>query len=104
MRFLPLLKSFILIYIKQTLQNHNTENSKQIFIEKKLLGFTFLIPTYMFLCAVCTLCYSKNPLISLTILIQENTVGGSNVGIYRSLTDTSMWKLGNYSVRYAIMF
>ncbi len=30
----------------------------------------------------------------LPILLQENTVGGPNVGIYKSLTDTWTWKLG----------
>ncbi len=40
------MKSFILRYIKHTLQRHNTENSKQILTGKELRGYTVPIPTY----------------------------------------------------------
>ncbi len=55
--------------------------------QKRNCAATFPIPTFKFLWAiykfpwsVCLLCCRK--------------IGGLNVGIYRSLTDTWMWKLG----------
>ncbi len=50
---------------------------------------TIPIPIFMFLWAI--LCI---PLIDLPILRQDITVGWPKVRIFRSLTDTWMWKLG----------
>jgi hypothetical protein len=68
------------------LQKHNNENSKQIFLGKELRcyspipTFLFLWVIYIFLWSVCLFCCRK--------------IGGPNVGIYKSLTDTWMWILG----------
>ncbi len=65
---------------------HNTENSKQIFPEKELRGlspisaFMCLWEIYIFPCSVCLFCNRK--------------ICGPILGIYKSLTDTWMWKLG----------
>ncbi len=71
-----------------TLQRHCTESSKQIFSEMKLRG---LVPNSYIHVSVS---YLYIPRIGLPILLQQNTVGGLILGIYKSLTDTWMWKLG----------
>jgi hypothetical protein len=53
-------------FSRGTLQRHNTENSKQIFPEKELRGYS---PNFLFMYI---------PLIGLPILLQE--IGGPNVG------------------------
>ncbi len=71
-----------------TLQRHNTENSKQIFPEKELSclspNFHIHVHVYLsdfhFIFPVCLFCYRK--------------ICGRILGIYKSLTDTWMWKLG----------
>jgi hypothetical protein len=70
-----------------SLQRHNTENSKQIFAEKELRGLSPNFPHscvcerfYMFPGSVCLFCCRK--------------ICGPILGIYESLTDTWMWKLG----------
>ncbi len=68
--------------VHTTLQRHNTENSKQIFPEKELHG---LSPNFHIHVSVSDLYIST---IGLPILLQEN------MGIYKSLTDTWMWKYG----------
>ncbi len=57
-------------------------------IPRKELHSTVPIPTLIFLWAI----YMYIPLICRPILLQENM--WTNVGIYRSLTETWMWKLG----------
>ncbi len=68
-------------------KNHDTENSKQIFPEKELHGHS---PNFRIHVSVSDLCI---PTIDLPILLQGNRCGPI-LGIYRSLTDTWMWKLG----------
>ncbi len=72
-----------------TLQRHNTENSKQIFPGKELRGY---FPNSYIHVSVSDLYIYSIPLIGLPILLRK--IGGPNVGVYRSLTDTLMWKLG----------
>jgi hypothetical protein len=76
----------VLCSFHHTLQRHNTENSKQIFPEKELRGYS---PSSYIHVSVSDLYIPK---IGLPILLQDK--GGLNVGIYRSLTDTKMGKLG----------
>ncbi len=66
----------------RTLQRHITENSKQIFPEKEFHGYS---PNSYIHVSVS---YLYIYLIGLPILLKDNTVGGPNVGINRSLTDT----------------
>jgi hypothetical protein len=71
-----------------TLQRHNTENSKQIFPEKELCGLSphFHIHVSVsdlkkiFPRSICLFCCRK--------------ICGPILGIYNSLTDKLMWKLG----------
>ncbi len=74
---------------KYTLQRQNTENSKQIFPAKELQG---LQSQFLHSC-FCERFILYIPVISLPILLQENRCSNV-VGIYRSLTDTWMWKVG----------
>ncbi len=69
-----------------TLQRTNTENLKQIFPEKELRGHNLKFHIQVF---VSDLYIST---IDLPILLQE--ICGPTQGIYKSLTDTWMWKLG----------
>jgi hypothetical protein len=57
---------YMAVWKKSTLQRHNTENSKKIFPEKKLLGLSPFCHIYV---SVSDLCI---PMIGLTILLQEN--------------------------------
>ena len=73
---------------RDPLQRTNTENSKQIFPEKELRALSpnfhihvFVSDLYVYITAV-----------GLPNLQQE--ICGPILGIYKSLTDTSMWKLG----------
>ncbi len=68
------------------LQRNNTENSKQIFLEKELSGHS---PNFHIHVSVSDLYI---PTIDLPILLQE--ICGPILGIYKALTDTRMWKLG----------
>ncbi len=61
----------------RTAKTHNTKNSKQIFPEKELRGYS---PNSYIHVSVSDLYI---PLIGLPILLQDNIVGGPNVGIYR---------------------
>jgi hypothetical protein len=70
-----------------TLQRHNTKNSKQKFPEKELRDHN---PNSYIHVSVSHLYI---PTIGLPILLQENR-WGLIVGIYRSLKDTLMWKMG----------
>ncbi len=70
-----------------TLQRYNIDNTKQIFLGKELRGYS--PSSYIHV----SLSYLYIPLIGLPFLLQEN-IGGSNMGICRSLTHTWMWKLG----------
>ncbi len=70
-----------------TLQRHKTENSKQIFPEKELCG---LSPNSHIHVSVSDLYI---PTIGLPILCYRK-ICGPILGIYKSLTDTWMWKLG----------
>ncbi len=69
-----------------TLQRTNTENSKQILPEKELRGQS---PNLHIHVSVSDLYI---PTIDLPFLLQE--ICGPILGIYKSLTDTWMWKLG----------
>ncbi len=69
------------------LQRHNTENSKQIFPEKELCGYSPNFHSHVSLGDLHIL------MIDLPILLQE--ICGQILGIaYILLTDTWMWKLG----------
>jgi hypothetical protein len=69
-----------------TLQRTNTENSKQIFPEKEMRGN---IPNFHIHVPVSDLYIPTN---DLPILLQE--ICGLILGIFKSLTDTRMWKSG----------
>ncbi len=69
------------------LQRTNTEISNLIFPEKKLRGHT--VPISTFTCVCERFIY---PAIDLPILLQD--ICGPILGIYKSLTDTWIWKLG----------
>ncbi len=62
---------------------HNTENSKHT----SICAATVPIPIFMFLWAICIFPRS-------VCLFCCRKISGPIVGIYRSLTDTCMWKLG----------
>ncbi len=62
------------------LQRTNTENSKQIFLEKELRGHS---PNFHINVSVSDLFI---PMIDLPILLQE--ICGPILGLYKSLTDT----------------
>jgi hypothetical protein len=64
----------------------NTENSKQIFPEKELRGHS---PNFYIHVSVIDIYI---PRIDLPILLQD--ICGLILGIYKSLADTYMWKLG----------
>ncbi len=68
-----------------TLQSQNAENLKQIFPEKEYRG---LSPNF-FHVSVSELYI---PTMGLPILLQE--IYGPILGLYKSLTDKLMWKLG----------
>jgi hypothetical protein len=63
-----------------TRQRHNNENSKQIFLEKEMRGAS---PNFHIHVSVSNLYIPGLP-----FLLQENTVCGPILGIYKSLTDT----------------
>jgi hypothetical protein len=63
----------------RTLQRTNTENSKQIFPEKKLRGHS---PNFH----IMSLSDLYIPTINLSILLQE--ICGPILGIYKSIADT----------------
>ncbi len=69
-----------------TLQRQNTEISKQIFPEKEYRG---LSPNFHIHSSVSDLYI---PTIGLPIVLEE--ICRSILGLYKSLTDTWMWKLG----------
>jgi len=68
-----------------TLQRQNAENLKQIFPEKEYRGFS---PNFHIHASVSELYI---PTMGLPFLLEE--VCGPMLGIYKSLTDTWMWKL-----------
>ncbi len=73
--------------MKHSLQRQNTENLKQIFSEMKIGGLSpntyihvsFFWAIYIFPRSVCLFCCRK--------------IGGPILGIFKSLTETWMWKL-----------
>ncbi len=69
-----------------TLQRTNSENSKQIFPEKQLRSHS---PNFQLHVSMSDLYI---PTIDLSILLQQ--ICGPILGIYKSLTNTWMWKLG----------
>jgi hypothetical protein len=69
-----------------TLQRQNAENLKQIFPEKEYRG---LSPNFHIHVSVCELCI---PTMGLPFLLEE--ICRPILGIYKSLPDTRMWKLG----------
>jgi hypothetical protein len=72
-------------YLVPTLQRQNTEISKQIFPEKEYRG---LSPDFHIHASVGNLYI---PTIGLPILMEE--ICRLLLGLYKSLTDTWMWKL-----------
>ncbi len=75
------------IYYHRTfVQSTNIENSKQISPEKELRCHSPYVHIYV------TISDLYIPTIDLPILLQE--ICGPILGIYKSLTDTWMWKLG----------
>jgi hypothetical protein len=74
------------VYIYPTLQRQNTEISKQIFPGKKYRG---LSPNFHIHASVSDLYI---PTIGLPILLEK--ICRPILGLYKSLTDTWMWKLG----------
>jgi hypothetical protein len=70
----------------RTLKRQNTEISKQIFLEKEYRG---LSPNFHIHASVSD---SYIPTISLPILLEE--ICRPIMGLYKSLTDTWLWKLG----------
>ncbi len=74
------------VFLWSTLQKTHTEYSKQIFPEKELRGH---IPNFHIHVSVSDLYIST---IKLPIMLQE--ICGQILGIYKSLTNTWMWKLG----------
>ncbi len=81
----PSADTYCTMYIS-TLQRQNAENLKQIFPEKKYRG---LSPNFHIHVSVSEL-YMLT--MSLPFLLEE--ICGPILGIYKSLTDTWMWKLG----------
>jgi hypothetical protein len=73
-------------HLAYTLQRINTENSKQIFSEKELLCHSPKFHIHVFVSDLYI------PAMDLPILLQE--ICGLILGIFKSLTDTLMWKLG----------
>jgi hypothetical protein len=71
-----------------TLQRRNPENLKRLFPVKKLRG---LSPNFHIHVSVSDL---DIPTIGLPILLQENMWTDLGNKLYKSLTDTLMWKLG----------
>ncbi len=71
---------------RTTLQRQNTEISKQIFPEKE---YRSLSPKIHIHASVCDLYI---PTIGLPFLLEE--ICRPLLGVYKSLTDTWMWKLG----------
>ncbi len=71
--------------LNSALQRHYTDNSKQIFPEMKLCALSpisciqLYVSFFVFPWSVCLFCSRK--------------IGGPIVGIYKSLTETWMWKL-----------
>jgi hypothetical protein len=75
-----------LLKARATLQRQNAENLKQIFPEKEYRG---LSPNFHSHVAVSELYI---PTMGLPFLLEE--ICGPILRIYKSLTDTLMWKLG----------
>jgi hypothetical protein len=69
------------------LQRHNTENSKQIFPENELRGIS---PNFHLSVSLSDLYI---PTIGLRILLHRK-ICGAILGIYKSLTETCMRKMG----------
>jgi hypothetical protein len=80
------------------LQRHNTENSKQIFPEKKLCGSS---PNCHLHVSVSDL-YTSTPTIGLPILLQENvwTNPGNTVQLHKSPTDNMNVEIGTEVVQF----
>ncbi len=74
------------LYFHPTLQRQNAENLKQIFPEKEYKG---LSPNFHIHVSVCELYITT---MGLPFLLEG--ICGPILGIYKSLTDTLMWKLG----------
>ncbi len=79
-----------------TLQRQNAENLKQIFTEKEYRG---LSPNFHIHASVNELYI---PTMGLPFLLEE--ICGPILGIYKSLTDTWMWKLGLTPPAEAVLF
>ncbi len=77
--FFPLIVPVPVLFCKEPIP-------KQIFLEKELRGHS---PSFRIHVSVSDLCI---PTIDLSILLQE--ICGQILGIYKSLTDWGMWKLG----------
>jgi hypothetical protein len=74
------------MYRLRTLQRQNAKNLKQIFPEKEYWG---LSPNFHIHVSVSKLYI---PTMGLPFLLEE--ICGPILGIYKSHTDTLMWKLG----------
>ncbi len=78
--------NFYMWFVQSALQRQNAENSKQMFPEKEYRGFS---PNFHINVSVSELYI---PTMGLLFLLEE--ICGPILGIYKSLTDTWMWKLG----------
>ncbi len=79
-----------LVFSRGALQRYYTENSKHVFPEKKLRGYS---PNTYIHVSVCDLNILT---IGLHILLKEKNrwTDCGNMYIYKTLKDTCMWKLG----------
>jgi hypothetical protein len=71
-----------------TLQRQNAENLKQIFPEKEYRGLSPDFPIHVSVSELYI------PTMGLPFLLEEICGPILGLGIYKSLTDTRMWKLG----------
>jgi hypothetical protein len=77
-----------------TLHRHNTEKSKTNITRK---GTVWLQPEFLHSCFYERFIYSPD---RSAYSAQKNTVGGPNVGIYNSHTETWMWKIGTEAAQF----
>ncbi len=80
--------SFLSVHVcKATLQRKNTENSKQVFLEKELRGYSPKFHIHVSVWAIYILPWSW---INLPIPAARNTICGPILGIHKPLTHRHM--------------